>query len=132
MSELEIVSHGAVPRDWILCFTQPDLITWSGAISTRTMPRTRLQSITRAVANCFGLTVADLKGNVRTKQIAYARHIAFYICNTHPDIGLSTIGRHFGRDHTTVLYGSRRIATLIKHDVRTAVLIKELSPFMAV
>ena len=62
--------------------------------------------IAKEVAEKYGLTVADLKGQSRVRFIAWARQEAFYRCR---EAGHSSpsIGRWFGRDHTTVIFGSR-------------------------
>ena len=52
------------------------------------------------VANYFKLTVDDLKGKKRSKDIANARQIAMYLCRTLTEETYPRIGLEFGgRDH---------------------------------
>ena len=73
-----------------------------------------MATVKRMVARKFGLTVADLESECREKHLAYARHVAMYLCRKYSKRSLPIIGREFGdRDHTTVLHGIRRIKKLI-------------------
>lgn len=58
-----------------------------------------------------GITVADLKGKHRRRDIIKARHIAMYeVYHQRKDMSHPAIGRWFGgRDHTTVLSAVRKI-----------------------
>lgn len=70
-----------------------------------------------AVGQHFNIPTRDLKGPYRTANIAYARHIAFYLARKLTSRSLPEIGRKFnGRDHTTVLHGIRKIERLVKSD----------------
>ena len=85
------------------------------------------------VAEHFHITADDIKSNKRSSEIVYPRQIAMYLCSNMTDAGLKRIGAEMGnRDHSTVLHGSRKIASEInKSDtVRETieVLKKKLSP----
>jgi hypothetical protein len=70
-----------------------------------------------AVAQYFQMSRRDLVAAGRMVPVAYARHIAFYLCKTLTLRSLPEIGRKFGgRDHTTVLHGYRKIERLMKTD----------------
>ena len=60
--------------------------------------------------------------------MARIRQIAFYLCRTHTTRSLPEIGRAFDRDHTTVLHGVRRVASLRETD---AALDRDLSKLEA-
>ena len=49
------------------------------------------------------MTSEDIKSRKKTKEIAYARHICIYIIRNITDMSLPTIGKIFGRDHSTVM-----------------------------
>ena len=67
--------------------------------------------IIKMVAEHYGLSENDLIGQKRTKDIAYPRQIAMYLCQSMTDASLIQIGKELGgRDHTTVMHGSRKIA----------------------
>jgi chromosomal replication initiator protein len=62
--------------------------------------------VAQIVADAFGVTVVDLKGKGRARNITYPRQEAMArIKDLLPHISSSKIGRFFNRDHTTVLHG---------------------------
>jgi chromosomal replication initiator protein len=82
------------------------------------------------VARQFGLHVNDLRGNRRTQDVAYARHIAMYLSRELTEASLPEIGRRFGgRDHSTVLHGVRKIERQLKdgHDPQLQDLVELIS-----
>lgn len=73
-----------------------------------------MAEIKRLVAKRFGYTALDLESESRTKSIAYARHVAMYLCHKYSRRSYPIIGKAFGdRDHSTVIYAIKRIKTLI-------------------
>lgn len=67
--------------------------------------------IMSTVAAFYRVTVDDLSGSSRAQAIAKARQIAMYLCRDQTGLSLPKIGELFGgRDHTTVLYATRKIA----------------------
>ena len=70
-----------------------------------------------AVCQYYNVTNDDLVGASRKKVIAYPRQMAMYLARTETNASLPQIGEKLGnRDHTTVLYGYEKIATLIDAD----------------
>ncbi len=70
-----------------------------------------------AVCKYYNVTNEDLVGGSRKKTIAYPRQMAMYLARTETNASLPQIGEKLGnRDHTTVLYGYEKIATLIDAD----------------
>jgi len=84
--------------------------------------------VRRAVTRFFAVTDADLDRRTRRVRMARIRQIAFYLCRNHTARSLPEIGRAFDRDHTTVLHGVRRIASLRETD---AALDRDLSKLEA-
>ena len=72
--------------------------------------------VRHVVALFFGVTEEDLDRNRRLGDVARIRQIVFYLCRTRTPRSLTEIGRSFGRHHTTIRHGVRRIATLRKTD----------------
>jgi chromosomal replication initiation ATPase DnaA len=72
--------------------------------------------VRRAVARFFDVTDEELDRRTRSVRMARIRQIAFYLCRTHTMRSLPAIGRAFDRDHTTVLHGARRVASLRETD----------------
>lgn len=77
----------------------------------------RVAEIQHAVAQHFGLTIADLRGTARERRVARPRQVAMYLSRRMTTRSLQEIGNQFGgRDHTTVLYASRHITKLRDND----------------
>lgn len=69
-----------------------------------------ISKIQIAVADYYNMTVEDLKSKKRSKNIAYPRQIAMYLCRMTTDESLDKIGLEFGgRDHTTVMHANDKI-----------------------
>ena len=66
--------------------------------------------IQTAVANYYNTTVDTLKSKKRSKNIAYPRQIAMYLCRSLTDESFPRIGLEFGgRDHSTVMHACEKI-----------------------
>jgi len=76
-----------------------------------------IESITKAVSGYYKLTMGDIKGKTRKKEIALGRHIAMYMAHKILKKTLEEIGEFFdNRDHSTVIHGIRKIDSMIKKD----------------
>jgi len=72
-----------------------------------------VENIQKAVADFYGIKVADMYSKKRPANIAKPRQIAMYIAKELTQKSLPEIGELFGgRDHTTVLHAVRRINEL--------------------
>jgi chromosomal replication initiator protein len=83
-----------------------------------------IEKIIETTAEHFHLTASDLCGKRRTKDIAFARQVAMYLARELTELSLPKIGEGFGgRDHTTVLYATRKIEKLItkENDIKMMV-----------
>jgi chromosomal replication initiator protein len=80
-----------------------------------------IEMVQNEVARQFGLHVNDLRGNRRTQDVAYARHIAMYLSRDLTEASLPQIGAKFGgRHHTTVMHGVDKVERQLKdgHDTQ--------------
>ena len=69
-----------------------------------------IPQILDAVAKYFQVTVQDLKGKKRVKQIVIPRQIAMYLAREMTDNSLPKIGQEIGgKDHTTVIHAHEKI-----------------------
>ena len=55
------------------------------------------------VAEYYGLSAAQVRGDSRKKEIAQARHMAVYLTREMTGLSLPRIGDAFGRDHSTII-----------------------------
>lgn len=70
-----------------------------------------IDEIQEVVAKYYNVTVADLKGRKRVKQIVMPRQIAMYLARELTENSLPRIGQEFGgKDHTTVIHACDKIA----------------------
>ncbi|MFI3256723.1 MAG: chromosomal replication initiator protein DnaA [Spirochaetales bacterium] len=73
--------------------------------------------IQRIVAEEYNVSVSDIKGKKRTKNIILPRQIAMYLSHTLTDYSTTEIGIEFGgKDHTTVMHACKKAKELIKLD----------------
>ena len=81
-----------------------------------------IEAIQKAVAEQFGLRLAELKAKNNSRAIVYPRQIAMYLAKHLTEASLPEIGRQFaGKHHTTVLHSVEKIDEARKTD-------KDLNP----
>ena len=69
-----------------------------------------IEAIQRAVAEQFGMRVAELKQKNNSRQIVVPRQIAMYLAKHMTEASLPEIGRQFGgKHHTTVMHSIAKI-----------------------
>jgi chromosomal replication initiator protein len=69
-----------------------------------------IEAIQRAVAENFGMRVAELKQKNNSRQIVVPRQIAMYLAKQLTEASLPEIGRQFGgKHHTTVMHSISKI-----------------------
>jgi len=87
-----------------------------------------IKSIQDAVCDRFALSTAELCGDKRSQNIVYPRQVAMYLSRELTDSSLPKIGKEFGgRDHTTVIHATSKIARLIREDPSVYSLVQELT-----
>lgn len=88
---------------------------------------TTAEYILEVVANYFHLKPEELKSSKRTRNIAYPRQIAMYLCRKLTDLSLPKIGEKFGgRDHTTIIHGFDKISRELQTDIELTQMLNEL------
>lgn len=84
-------------------------------------------TIQDAVARYFDIRPDDFKSKKRSRDIAYPRQIAMYLCRELTDMSLPKIGQAFGgRDHTTVIHACDKITEELRTNSETKRAIDEL------
>lgn len=74
------------------------------------------ESIQHLVAKHFGVSVPDIIGTRRTRQVAEPRMVAMYLCRELTRLSSNEIGDAFGRTHANVLHAARTIADRCQTD----------------
>jgi chromosomal replication initiator protein len=65
--------------------------------------------IVESCARFYSIAPEKFYSTSQKKDVSYARQVSFYLCKEILDISLQKIGQVFGRDHTTILYGIKKI-----------------------
>jgi chromosomal replication initiator protein len=87
-----------------------------------------IDRIQRLVCDRFGVSFGELTGDRRSQNIVYPRQVAMYLSRELTDSSLPKIGKEFGgRDHTTVIHATSKIARLIREDRNVYNLVQELT-----
>ena len=87
-----------------------------------------IERIQELVSERFQLTIEELCGDKRSQNIVYPRQVAMYLSRELTDSSLPKIGKEFGgRDHTTVIHATSKIARLIREDRSVYNLVQELT-----
>ena len=77
--------------------------------------------IMEAVASYFGYEVSDLLKNRGSRRISKAKYLAMFLCRKLTGASLIEIARAFNkRDHSTVIYGIRKVEEEIRRDRKFA------------
>lgn len=95
--------------------------------STTKTKEITLELIQEIVASYFKIKLDDLFAKKRTRNLAFPRQIAMYLCRELTDTSLPRIGEMFGgRDHTTVIHAHDKIARERNEDMKLNNTIKDL------
>lgn len=89
--------------------------------------------IIEVIAEHFNITTNEIYSVNKSRNIAYPRQVAMYLCRKLTDYSLSDIGKVMGnRDHTTILHGIDKVEKNIKKDPSMQntidVLTKKINP----
>ncbi len=84
--------------------------------------------IQKVVAECFQITVEDIRSKKRSANIAFPRQIAMYLCRTLTNESFPKIGTEFGgKDHSTVMHSVEKIENEIKVNKDLEKIIEKLT-----
>ena len=71
------------------------------------------------VCKFYSIEEDVLRGTLKNKGTAEARQIATYLIRKLTNLSLPDIGKEFNRDHTTILYGIRKVEVALKNGDET-------------
>lgn len=76
------------------------------------------QEVLKEVSRYFNIPQEEILSKKRTKEIAYIRQIAMYLCREIVGDSLKEVGEFFGkRDHSTVVHACDKIEAEMKKDL---------------
>jgi len=94
----------------------------------RESERPTLRRVIYETAVAFGVSTTDIHSGRRHRHVTHARQVAMYLARTLTLWSMPSIGRFIGgRDHTTVLHGTRKITRLLATDEELRATIGELT-----
>ncbi len=79
-----------------------------------------IENVVKKVSEFYSVNTRDVYSQKKGKYIVLARQIAYYIVRTKFGASFPVIGRNLHRDHSTVLYGYRKIYKLINDNNKFA------------
>jgi chromosomal replication initiator protein len=69
------------------------------------------------VAKMFGVSVSDITGSSRKKELVQARQVAMYLLRKVLDLSFAHVGDLLGgKDHATAMYSVRKVTDLLEED----------------
>ena len=71
--------------------------------------------IINQVCKFYSIEESVLRGTLKNKGTAEARHVAVYLIRQLTNLSTPDIGKEFNRDHTTILYSTEKIETMLKN-----------------
>ncbi|MEO1994407.1 MAG: chromosomal replication initiator protein DnaA [Planctomycetaceae bacterium] len=77
----------------------------------------RVPDVERVVCRIFGVAPEQLRSASKQRSVSQPRMLAMFLARKHTDAAYSEIGRHFGRNHSTVVSAQRRVEDWIRDDV---------------
>ncbi|MGF1500111.1 MAG: chromosomal replication initiator protein DnaA [Elainellaceae cyanobacterium] len=86
------------------------------------------EAVLMAVAATLNVSVDDLKGSSRRREISTARQIGMYLMRQHTDLSLPKIGEMFGgKDHTTVMYSCDKVAQQLEQNAELSRALRQVN-----
>ena len=91
-----------------------------------------IDKIQKAVANFYGIKIADLNSANRSRAIARPRQIAMYLAKNLTKESLPKIGKEFGgKNHATVIHSVKLVEDLMNSDAKILQEVKSLEESLA-
>jgi len=85
-----------------------------------------IESVQRAVAGQFSISIADMLGKKKVRNIAEPRMIAMYLSRRLTGRSSTEIGQAFARNHATVLHAEKQVPALCRENDAMRRLIAQL------
>ena len=96
-------------------------------LTTKSAFKNDIHRIQQIVSDYFQIKIEDLTGKKRTKNIAFPRQIAMYLCKNMTSNPLDSIGALLGgRDHSTIIHGIKKVTEEYENNENTRALIETI------
>lgn len=124
---LQVVTYASLNRERQLT---PQIVAdeiLSDLLHTEAKETVTVDLIQRITAAYFDLRIADLTGNRRPANIAWARQVAMFLTRDLTKASYQEIGSAFGdRDHGTVMHACRKVEEKLNTDEKATTAIRHL------
>lgn len=81
--------------------------------SAKTGGNIRIEDIIRATCQYLEVDKQAIESKAKNRKLVEARQIAMYLCAKYTKASLKEIGKHFKKDHSTVIYSRNSIQSAI-------------------
>lgn len=85
-----------------------------------------VEKIVTEVSRTYNISTDDIFSKKKSADIAFARQVSIYIVSQIMDMSSTEIGKHFNKDHTTVLYTVEKIKKMLKSNESEKRLIDDI------
>lgn len=90
------------------------------------------KKIKETVCDYMNVTIEDLEGVKRSRNIVFPRQIAQYLIRVQTNLSYPMIAEQFSvKDHTTIIHSCDKIEKEIKQDERTRTIVKDLTGMLS-
>lgn len=114
---IRVIAHASLNRETINVEMAAKLL--QDVIPSSEARTLSVDTISRAVASYYHISLEEMKGKRRDKHIVFPRQVAMFLIREETASSLPAIGQAFGgRDHTTVLHSYEKINTESREDQR--------------
>jgi chromosomal replication initiator protein len=87
-----------------------------------------IEDIQKAVADRYGVSVAELKSPSRAARLSWPRQLAIHLVRELTGASLQAIGEAFGgRNHATVIHACKRVEDRVNNDQQASSDLEELA-----
>ena len=83
--------------------------------------------IINQVCKFYSIEESVLRGTLKNKGTAEARHVAVYLIRQLTNLSLPDIGKELNRDHSTILHSIRKVEVSAKSDERMKETIRDIT-----
>jgi chromosomal replication initiator protein len=88
--------------------------------------RITIADIQHHICRQYGLTRDELLSHHRSAKYVGPRQLAMYISVRRTQLSLTVVGRHFNRDHTTVMHAERKVTARINREPKFSIEVAAL------
>ncbi len=104
-----VTAYAMLTKKPVTCELAEDAL--KDILAVRDHKRITCEAIQKAVADYYSLSVSDIRGLRRSREIANPRQIAMFLCRELTEMSLTQIGDSFNRDHSTVMHACEKVSS---------------------